>query len=43
MENILFEKKEIKLLNKWHFVENKEIMHRVSEIQYISLFSEYIK
>jgi hypothetical protein len=33
MENILFEKKEVELLNKCHFVENKEIMHRFLEIQ----------
>jgi hypothetical protein len=43
MENILFEHKEITLVNEWHFVENKEIMHRVLEIQYISLLPEYIK
>jgi len=23
MKNVLFEKKKIKLLNRWHFVENK--------------------
>jgi hypothetical protein len=30
MKNILFEKKRIKVLNKWHSVENpREIMQRV--------------
>jgi len=43
MENVLFEYKEIKL-NKGHLVENKtKIMHRVLEIQQISLLNKYMK
>jgi hypothetical protein len=34
MKKVLFEDRELKLLNKWHFVENKtEIMQHVFKMQ----------
>jgi hypothetical protein len=34
MKNVLFEQKKIKLLNKWHFVENEtKIMQHILKMQ----------
>jgi len=44
MKNVLGEQKTIKLLNKWHFAENKaEITQHVIKIRYISLMSTHLK
>ena len=44
MKNVLFEQENIKVQNKWHFVENKtEIMQHVLKMQYIFLLPKYIK
>jgi len=41
---VLFEKKKIKLWNKWHFVEgNTKIMQHILKMQYIFLLREYMQ
>jgi hypothetical protein len=38
MKKLLFEQKNIKILNEWHFVENKtKILQHVFQMQYFSI------